>query len=362
MGNKYKISFCTVSMNRLYHVQQTLLRNIRDNLQYEDLEFVILDYNSKDNLAKWIMNEGREYLERGVLKYFKATEPEIFDRSHSRNMCFRLATGDVICNVDADNFIGTGFAHYINDAFQREPNIFLTGEAFMRDAIGRFCIRKEDFVSINGYNEKIKGYGFEDLELYDRLTMAGKEQRNINEVRFLNIIHHSSFERIANEKLNRGLKKVFVAYHTTYESDLILLYDNTALKARLINYADVIRGKTSVVKGLSSSKAFSLREPLQEAITFNKGGDVLCEFTGTSGSQQISYAQYPENELIDAANGIRFYEITDDSYRDDIILLLSELANKQIMFKYLTAHEKVNETGFGKGVIYSWDNTEYNLA
>jgi hypothetical protein len=226
----------------------------------------------------------------------------------------------------------------------------------MRDAIGRFCIRKEDFLSINGYNEKIKSYGFEDLEIYDRLKIAGKEQKSIRNVQFLNIIHHGSDERIANEKLNRGLKKVFVAYHTTRESDLILLYDNVAVKARLINYIDILRSN-NWVKGSPS-----LMEPLQEAVAFNNDGSILCEFAGSSGNQEIIHSPYSPNDLIDITNGIHFYEITDDKYRDDVILMLSELSNKQTMIKHLIDHKKINETGLGKGTVSSWDNFEYSLT
>ncbi len=359
MNSKYKISFCTVSMNRLYHIKQTLLKNIRDNISYGNIEFVVLDYNSKDNLFEWIKAEGKEYIERDILKIFRTTDPPIFDRSHSRNMCLKLATGDILCNVDADNFIGVGFADYINAAFQQERDIFMTGHAFMRDAIGRFCIKKEDFLSINGYNENIKSYGFEDLELYDRLVIAGKKQRSIEDIKFLNIIHHSSFERIANEKLNQGLKKIFVAYINPYESDLILLYEHTALKVGLINYAEHLK-KMDTGKMVSSNRFNFLKKPLQEAFYFNKEENIM-RFTNSSGMQELMYSPGFTEGLIDATNGTHFYEIADEKLRDDIILLLSELTNKQTMIKYLTRHEKVNKTGFGKGTVLAWNNHQRSV-
>ena len=50
----YKISFATVCMNRLHHIRQTLPKNIADNSDYENVEFILLDYNSSDGLEEWV--------------------------------------------------------------------------------------------------------------------------------------------------------------------------------------------------------------------------------------------------------------------------------------------------------------------
>ena len=49
-----KISFCTVCMNRLQYLMQTLPVNIAGNIDYPNLEFVVLNYNSKDDMENWI--------------------------------------------------------------------------------------------------------------------------------------------------------------------------------------------------------------------------------------------------------------------------------------------------------------------
>src|SRR6187402_102950 len=100
---KNRISFCTVCMNRIEHLKQTLPKNIEDNIAYGNLEFLLLDYNSKDGLEEWVESEMKEYIDKGILHYYKTTEPEYFHRSHSRNMIIKKATGDIVCNIDADN-------------------------------------------------------------------------------------------------------------------------------------------------------------------------------------------------------------------------------------------------------------------
>lgn len=48
-----QISFCITCMNRLKHLQETLEKNILDNFLVDEVEFVVLDYNSQDGLEEW---------------------------------------------------------------------------------------------------------------------------------------------------------------------------------------------------------------------------------------------------------------------------------------------------------------------
>ncbi len=56
-----KISFCTTSMNRLKHLQETLIQNLENNLNTPDLEveFVVLNYNSQDDMHEWMTTDPR---------------------------------------------------------------------------------------------------------------------------------------------------------------------------------------------------------------------------------------------------------------------------------------------------------------
>src|SRR5258708_30050005 len=47
-----KISICTVCMNRTAQLAQTLPVNIIDNINHPNIEFIILDYNSKDGRSE----------------------------------------------------------------------------------------------------------------------------------------------------------------------------------------------------------------------------------------------------------------------------------------------------------------------
>ena len=100
------ISFCTVSMNRCTHIKSTLLKNIEENYIPNVTEFVLLDYNSSDGLEDWVYKNAMYYIDKGILKFYRNNTATFFHRAHARNQCLRLATSDIICNIDADNYMG----------------------------------------------------------------------------------------------------------------------------------------------------------------------------------------------------------------------------------------------------------------
>ena len=228
MIKKNKISFCTVCMNRLHHLKDTLPKNIANALPYKNVEFVVLNYNSNDGLDDWIKTDMAEYLESGVLKYFKTTEPENFHMSHSKNVVARCAEGDIICNVDADNFIGKGFTEFINTEFIKDNEIYLSVSKNMDkpDCYGRICVKASDFNKISGYDENMLGYGFEDFDLRNRLDLLLLKKVNIINSDYLKAIQHLNEERLENEKNAIKLEHIFIRYINYYTSSLLYLFKN----------------------------------------------------------------------------------------------------------------------------------------
>lgn len=232
-----KISFCTACMNRAHHLKQTLPKNIIDNSEYDNIEFVVLNYNSQDDLDQWIYNEMSEHLKNGKLKYYHTIEPSHFHMSHAKNAVAKLATGDLICNVDADNFIGEGFATYIASEFNADPNIFLSvsNTHSTHDCLGRICMKAKDFHSVKGYDESMKGYGFEDTDLNYRLTMLGLQQKFISDSGYLKALKHSDDERLKDEKNNLDIQDICVRHLNHYSSELWYLFkDGSLVKGTII--------------------------------------------------------------------------------------------------------------------------------
>jgi hypothetical protein len=205
MAKKFKISICIISMNRLHHVKKTLIPNILNNISYANLEFVLLDYNSSDGLEGWVKANLQHYIDTGVLTYYRTEDPQIFSHSHSKNVAFKLATGDILCNINADHFTGKNFAEYVNYKFQRNIDIFLTPINSAkrknynppRDVLGKVCVKKNDFFNIKGFSEEMIHYGFEDHDFTNRLEMSHLKRAPIKKC-FLRFISHEEKERMEN--------------------------------------------------------------------------------------------------------------------------------------------------------------------
>jgi len=142
-------------MNRLRQLTETLIQNIKDNDEYPELEFIVLDYNSQDGLADWIKENVNELISNKRLIYYRTNEPLSFSHSHSKNLAFNLANGDIVCNINADHYTGKGFAHYINERFNEDNNCVLTTIDYHKtkenynppkDVFGRVCVKKNDFL------------------------------------------------------------------------------------------------------------------------------------------------------------------------------------------------------------------------
>lgn len=233
-----KISFCTTCMGRTHHLKQTLLQNIRDNLSYgeDNLEFVILDYSSPDDLKEWIHSDPDigPYLKNGVVKYFESPGHTVFRHAEAKNLAHFKATGDIVCNLDADNFTGPGFADYLNRQFTKNINSICTVSllcyAWMEEknkgCIGRIALSRDNFIKINGYDDQkfAKGWGGEDDDIVRRAREAGLKKAGVLDSKYLQTVDHSDEERVAFCELDHqedSLKRI-EDVRTIFEANRIL--------------------------------------------------------------------------------------------------------------------------------------------
>jgi hypothetical protein len=127
----------------------------------------------KENMMK--------YIENGVVAYYRTTEPKYFSMAHSRNIAFKVATGDIVNNLDADNFTRNSnkekpvesWAYYLNRIANESPEkiIFAKGKRSMHGRIGFY--RNEFIDLLGGYDESLLGYGHDDHDLVCRAWSLG---------------------------------------------------------------------------------------------------------------------------------------------------------------------------------------------
>ena len=359
------ISFCTVSMNRAEHIKQTLPENIRDNYIPGKTEFILLDYNSNDDLSDWINQNMQEYIKSGALKFYKTFIPQSFHRSHSRNLNLRLGTGDLLCNVDADNFLGHGFASYLLDVFNGNPNVIIRGSGIPNlDTLGRICIRKDDFFKVGGYDEYMDGYGAEDDDIVFRTNIYAREIIYFDDSAFSRTLKHLDIERISNEKNISNIKYIYLAKTSFYTSEFLILFIDNSY--HLFTYTDLsglnCRNYANGISSIIISEDIVDRTSLinNENYPYPTNDDywisgTWCEnenavvLTDSSLKERILTCK--NNILSD--NKMIYHAITVEKDFHEVIFFYTQIKNRHKLKQNIDSKTwKVNETGFGCGIVF----------
>ena len=151
---QYKISVCMIAGNRLLDVQQSLPLNIKDSEGYP-AEFNLIDYGSTDGLEDWVKQNMMPHIESGVLNFYKVLNVKYFSHTHSRNIGFKLGTGDILTNLDVDNFMEGGFLNSLNLIANHIPKRMVIVKTHKTS--GNISFYRDDFYLLNGYDEDLKG-------------------------------------------------------------------------------------------------------------------------------------------------------------------------------------------------------------
>jgi hypothetical protein len=220
------VSFCTTCKDRLIHLKETLPRNLAWHDDDPQVEFVILNYNSGDGLQDWVRREFGPQLASGRVVHYLNPAPEMFRMSHAKNQAFRLARGSIVCNLDADNFTGPGFAAYVRRQLQNHD--FLTGSVIqdgrimatnVRGVEGRNAIPVEAFRALGGFDEDFSGWGYDDSNLAERMMAIGLAGVTIAG-EYLSCIDHGDELRTrfyANKVTGRNTGRAFGSCKANYD-------------------------------------------------------------------------------------------------------------------------------------------------
>lgn len=197
-----KLGFAITCKGRAQHIKQTLPRNLADNPL---AKFILLDYNSPDDLLDYLKSAHAREIADGRLVVYSTKEPGPFRMAHAKNLAHRLAIRegrDVLCNLDADNFTGDGFGFYLEDMFRLSqtdramfghPEMFLWARMVQgqmkRGVSGRIAMTARAFLLAGGYDEKYCDWGPDDKDMNVRLARLGFLPVEI-EGQYLDAIHH----------------------------------------------------------------------------------------------------------------------------------------------------------------------------
>lgn len=371
MERIYKISFCVTCMNRLYHLKKTLMQNFLNNADYPAFELLLLNYNSKDDLENWAHEHFSEFIDKGVFSYYKTEEPTVFSQTHSKNLAFKLADGDIVCNINADNFTGQGFASYVNEVFQENENVFLSPDPEAKidgGAAGIVCLKKTDFYKVGGFDEQMKIYGWEDVDFINRLQQAGLERKLISDSSLVGAYAHGDEERYDKNKLEGEIHSIFMD-----DKDLSV---KSAVKIFIFNHNGTFKTGTIISNLLKAAedeefgrvynqKQMRFRYELQERYwqtgQWKEEGDMI-ELLGSAVDRPCLFLRQDEVLRKKGRDEMVLFKVTNAQIWEWIIRELIVYDNRIIMLdnfdRKITA---VNQERFGQATVFKNFHNETSI-
>ena len=195
-----KLSYCISIKNRKSHLIKTLPESVKNllNLKGYLYEICICDYSSSDDLETYI----KEFLNLtpNIEIHYKLIKyRHSYHHSRAKNISHKMASGDILINLDADNIVTTQYHKLIYKSFKNGADLVWPGisKYSVGGGIGRIAIKKDIFLNLGGYDEEIVGWGYEDMDLLERVRCSGYNVTTIRDstVRF---IRHEDCYRYEN--------------------------------------------------------------------------------------------------------------------------------------------------------------------
>lgn len=180
-----------------------LVRSVPSWLQNADIEEVlIVDWSSsipvfEDPKTQNIINDPRVRVVRAE------NEPYFLSPSFSINLGVEKTSNDHIIKLDIDyELINQDFLKYLNKILPKlTSGFFITDFHYVpnnESMMGFVIFHKSHFHMVNGYNEIFRGWGYEDLNMYDKLSRVCQKYIISNLGKFIYHIPHDDTVRNAN--------------------------------------------------------------------------------------------------------------------------------------------------------------------
>lgn len=194
------ISLCTQILDRNLVLEQTL----PTWLQYPWQEIIIFDYGIGIESAVKIASQ---YTDNRIKIYQNYTNLK-YNSSIAKNNAIKLTTNQIVFYIDSDvkilnqppiihhNTFIQGYSCSMEEYYRRELKDFFfeDGICYSGKLNGTVMFWKDDFNKVNGFNENLTNWGYDDIDFYNRLQQLGVKKLNFGDI--LYHIDHSTNESI----------------------------------------------------------------------------------------------------------------------------------------------------------------------
>ena len=180
----------TYVMNRNANIYNNINSWLKQNIN----QLIILDWSSKEPLDEYIKN-----LNDNRILYIRVINESKFIRTFAQNLAARFCKYNKICKTDSDIVMSDNFFenHKLNSGeffvgewrcARDENEVYLHGNVYL------FL---DDYFRVNGYNEFIKDYGWDDSDFTIRLMTCGLTKKIFN-YEYLYHVPHTEELRTVN--------------------------------------------------------------------------------------------------------------------------------------------------------------------
>ena len=163
------VSIVTASMNRTAHLIQSASRVAEIKCHSEH---IIVDWSSSPPINRHDLPDDPR------IRLIRVANEKYWHHSRAYNFAINQATMDIVCRFDADFLPCKDFfsLNQININEFRSNDPVLTGY-IAKSSSGVFIAFMQNLHQVNGFNEYMEGWGYEDFDLYHRLRFFSKSLR-----------------------------------------------------------------------------------------------------------------------------------------------------------------------------------------
>jgi hypothetical protein len=190
------ICLYTYVMNR----NENIYNNISTWLKQSVNQIIIIDWNSKESLQEYVtsLNDDR-------ILYVRIEEEQYFIRTYAQNLAYKFCKYNKIMKMDSDITLSDNFFenHPLNECEFYVGDFRCARNDNEKYTHGNIYLYLNDYARINGYNEYIQNYGWDDSDFTIRLMLCGLTKKIFN----MNYFYHVPHDEI-NRNVNLNTKEM----------------------------------------------------------------------------------------------------------------------------------------------------------
>lgn len=138
-----------------------------------------MDYGSSDGLSDWVWQNLTSYIENNKLLFFEVTNEVRWNVARAKNLAHRLARGNYLFNLDADNFVTSADISVIKHVAEMGLPAHQWSGVLADGSFGRIGVSAELFKTVGGYDETFLPMGHQDIDFLNRLVAMDQKRATL---------------------------------------------------------------------------------------------------------------------------------------------------------------------------------------